>query len=456
MKIIFYTTNSNHYNDNSFSYKNFPEYLTLWENLKINNPNDEFIILIQKPAIFLFDQSINHLTQNVSNNEKKFPVKVILIDDSNSDRICDKIISLNPDIVIACTYWANPFDWMTIKDSIIAEKLESKGIKTICHSPKTAHLCFNKQETHIFLEKNNFNTAKSVYVHHEHYWAERNKNIIQTNIYKEYVHNEIKKLKFPVVIKDTTGLSSYGMDVVQTYNEAIHILNSKKNNGDRLVEEYIIGDSFGIEIYGNENNYFVSEVLINSVNQFGLTSPKQNVKLGPVLNEKFKINELKEEMKRLAKLLKLNGIAQVDLIYHDNKWYIVEINSRISGMTQTLCSIYRITIFELFVSICKNDFSKLTIKNFSCNLKFPLLSNEKLEKLFNTKFVQYVNQIENKEAKQLRETGYSEIIFNSQNSLEEIINNLEILNEKFNNEMEPIFYENTIKLYNVIKNTSDL
>ena len=143
-----------------------------------------------------------------------------------------------------------------------------------------------KQETHIFLEKNNFNTAKSVYVHHEHYWAERNKNIIQTNIYKEYVHNEIKKLKFPVVIKDTTGLSSYGMDVVQTYNEAIHILNSKKNNGDRLVEEYITGDSFGIEIYGNENNYFVSEVLINSVNQFGLTSPKQNVKLGPVLNEK--------------------------------------------------------------------------------------------------------------------------------------------------------------------------
>lgn len=448
MKYLFYSTNSNYYSESAFIYKNIPEYKSLWNELKDKNPNDEYILLIQKPAIFLYDKSLEYLL-NENKSHDNF-LQIQFIDKISIQEIAKIIVNYQPDFAIAATYWASPFDWMTIKDSLIAEEVKKFGINAICHSPKSAYLCYDKKETHDFLVKNNFKTAKALYINHQQYWIERNKQNIEENIYKEYIHSNLKNMNYPLVIKDTRGLSSYGMDVVHTYKEALHILNSKKNNGDRLVEEFISGDSFGIEIYGNKTNYFISEVLINSVNQFGLTSPKQNVKLGPVTQEKYKLNHLKEEMLRLAKLLDFNGIAQVDLIFHKGEWYIVEINSRISGMTQTLSSIYGISIFELLISICKNDFSNLKSKNFSCNLKFPLLSSDLLSKLYKQDFVDYVNQIENKEAKQLREMGYSEVVFSSNQSLENLIEKLEILNEEFKDKMEFIFYENTKKLYQSI------
>ena len=57
------------------------------------------------------------------------------------------------------------------------------------------------------------------------------------------------------MIKETSGLSSYGMDVVTTFNQARHVLLSKKNNGDRVVEEFLDGISFGIEVYGTDGKY---------------------------------------------------------------------------------------------------------------------------------------------------------------------------------------------------------
>ena len=135
-------------------------------------------------------------------------------------------------------------------NGIIAEILQTSGIKTICHPSKTALECFDKNKTHNFLSTNKYKVPNSVYVHHELYWGERNKLEVKNNVYKEYVHHNIKTLKFPVVIKDTVGLSSYGMEVATTYNQVISFLSSKRNNSDRIIEEYIEGLQFGTEIHG--------------------------------------------------------------------------------------------------------------------------------------------------------------------------------------------------------------
>lgn len=437
MKIVFYSTNSNHYSEESFKYINMPPYNRELTLLKENHPEHEFLCIVQKPGMFLYDSSVKDavcLPQNLS-----------------ADEVAEKIIEQKPDIAVACTYWTQPFDWLTMNDSVIAEKLRNAGIKTYCHTPQTAELCFNKKFTHDFLVSNRFKCARAVYVHHEMFYAERSKPVVQKNVYKDYVLYEISKLNFPVVIKDTGGLSSYGMDVARTYNEAVHIFNSKKFNGDRLVEEFIEGDSFGVEIYGKPGNYYISEVLINSVNQFGLTSPKQNVKLGPVQKEEFKVPQLKEEMRRLGEALKLNGIAQVDLIFSNGEWYIVEINSRISGMTQTVLSGMNLTVFDLLYKVSQSDSEKLEFpeSDFVMNMKFPLLNEDERKALFDLPFVKYVNQIENNEAKQLREVGYAEVVFCGK-TLDELMKNLETIKNTLPSQMESVFYENAKKLKNII------
>lgn len=443
MKVIFYSTNSNHYASGKMDFKMIPSCASQWDMLKAKYPQFEFVVVMQKPGMFLFDDAQDIRSENV---------KYIFVEQSQSsvENIAEIICDQNPDVAVAVTYWTQPFDWMSIKDSMIAEVLRTKNIKTICHSLEASEICFDKNKTHQFLKQNDFKCADGVYVHHEMFYAERSRLVIAENIYRESIFSQIARLKLPLVIKDTLGLSSFGMDVVTTYAEAKHILLSKKNNGDRLVEEFLQGPSFGIEIYGSDGNYTVTDPLINSVNQFGLTSPKQNVKLGPVTAEKYKIPELKKEMLRLANLLKLSGIAQVDLLFSDNQWYIIEINSRISGMTETMAASMGISLYELI--LYSAGLINIEPKySYVMNLKFPLLNSEKLNQLAQQDFVYGVNQIENKEARQLREVGYSEVIFGQRDELDQVMADLEILNSVFSKDMENIFYSNAHKLADEIK-----
>lgn len=437
MKILFYSTNSNRYESGRMEFKMIPSCRSGWDSLKEKYPEHDFTVVMQKPGMFLYDQS----------GEMSDKVKYIFIEEKNSEaeKIADIIKNEKPDIAIAVSYWKEPFDWMSIKDALIAEKLRKAGIKTVCHDASSCHICFDKNETRRFLAQNNFNVAKGVYVNHELFYAERGKSAVRENVYRDYIFSEISKLKFPVVIKETAGLSSFGMDVVTTFNQARHVLLSKKNNGDRVVEEFLDGISFGIEVYGTDGKYLVSPPLVNSVNQFGLTSPKQNVKLGPVENEKFDVTLLKREVARLAGLLKFSGIAQIDLVYSDGAWWFIEINSRISGMTQTMAYSMGLSLYELILLSAGVIEWNGTFKNVM-NLKFPLLSEDELLKLYNEDFVLCVNQIENTEARQLREVGYAEVIFGQNDTLAKTMEQLDLLNSAYKNRMESIFYNNAVKL----------
>lgn len=444
MKIVFYSTNSNHYAQGKMDFRMIPSCADQWKELKDKYPHFDFTVVMQKPGMFIYDDDGNKIQSGA--------VKYIFVEekDSSAEKIAALILEQKPDVAIAITYWTQPFDWMAIKDSMIAEILQNNNVKTVCHDLKTSEICFDKYRTHQFLTENNFNCAKAVYVHHEMFYAERSRLVIAENIYKENVLSQIKKLKLPLVIKDTLGLSSFGMDVVTTYDEARHILTSKRNNGDRLVEEFLQGPSFGVEVYGTDGNYTVTDPLINSVNQFGLTSPKQNVKLGPAVNQRLHIPELKKEILRLANLLNFSGIAQIDLLFSDDKWYIIEINSRISGMTQTMAasmkkSLYELILFSAGLVDFEPEYSSVM------NLKFPLLSEDKRKLMSKQKFVCGVNQIENKEARQLREVGYSEVIFGQNETINGTMENLETLKSLFPEEMEMIFYNNARKLAEYIK-----
>ena len=197
---------------------------------------------------------------------------------------------------------------MGLKDSIVAEILEKNGVGTVCPSKSTQLICFDKKNTADFLRLNNFPCPPSVYVHHEYFWAERGNREIAVNNYKDFVLSEIQKMRYPVVIKDCVGLSSYGMEVAVSFAQAVHYLKNGRNVSDRLVEEYIDGLHFGTEIYGRNGKYRVMPPLLFSVNRYGITSPKLSVKMGPVVSDDFKIAGLKKMLVELATKMNLNGL----------------------------------------------------------------------------------------------------------------------------------------------------
>ena len=389
-----------------------PQNLTCFRDFVALHPEDEFFCVSQKPGIFMPEEDAdNHV--------------IYLPLDADLQTVSEKIISLEPELAVAMTFWIEPYDWLPVSDALVAEKLNEHGIKTICHSVQTGLVCFDKWRTHNELARLGFDVPAAVFCDHDLYFCAGSNREVLRNVYKESVLAQIKKLSLPLIIKDTTGLSSYGMTVVHTYGEAAGYLNSKRNNSNRLIEEFITGRQFGLEIYGVPGNYTVLPPFEFSVNQYGITSPKQSIKTGPCELS----DTLRDMMLRLAEGLELCGAAQVDLILDENGvWHIIEINPRLSGMSYTYASWLGMSVFELMYRTAVNTVlePESTVVEWSLsevegpvettaalsvlNLKLPLISASQMTEILKLPGVRLLNQTNDLAAKQEREKGFCECI----------------------------------------------
>ncbi|MBR4374698.1 MAG: ATP-grasp domain-containing protein [Treponema sp.] len=445
MKIVIFSTNSNHFDGNKIATKTIPSCKEQFDELCEKHAECEFVVITQLPGMFLLDLNINSIS------EKSEKVRYIQIPENcdTPEQIANLIIEEKPDIAIAATFWTDPFDWLTVKDGLVAEIVAKSGIKTIAHPSKIGIECFDKFRTHNLMEKIGLRMAKSVYIHHWLFICAGTKGVVKENVYAEYVLEEIRNMHFPVIIKDTVGLSSYGMQVVNTFDEAKRFLYSKRNSSDRIVEEMISGLQFGAEVHGTDGKYKIMPPMMFSVNQYGITSPKQSVKIGPVTDEKYKIRELTSMLQKMAEELELSGIAQVDLVFSGNEWYIIEINPRLSGMTTTYAAMEEKSVIE---TLTEPVFEKdMRIKNLKkiMNFKLPLLSEECMKKISGFEFVKTITQIENYAATQKREVGYAEIIIDG-STFEELMGNLKTIKENFPEKIEEIFFENAKNIINTL------
>lgn len=442
--LVFYSTNTNAFDGTHLVTHTMPSRRGEWDALAQAFPDCQFFVVTQRPGSFLLDLNRNALS------EQSAHVQYVLADGLSPDAMAQKILSLQPDLAIAATFWVTPFDWLGIQDAEVADLLRAQGVRTVCHSLETMLACFDKYQTRLLLERHGFSVPKAVYIHHEQFWAERGHREVQTNAYKAAVLSQLEKMHYPVVIKDTVGLSSYGMEVAVSYKQALFYLFSGRTNGDRLVEEFIEGEQFGTEIYGTDGNYTVLPPFMFSVNRYGITSPKQSVKIGPVTEARYRIDKLKSMLQSLAKKLNLSGIAQVDLIFNQDGWHIIEINPRLSGMTESYAVSLGSSVSEILLNIAlgrHESFSRLTP---ALNFKLPILTDSQREELFARPEVARLYQIHNEAAKQEREKGYCEIILSSGTDFSALQRHMEKLSAEYPALVDQKFLSDSRKILNAI------
>ena len=143
--------------------------------------------------------------------------------------------------------------------------------------------------------------------------------------------------------------------------------------------------------------------------------------------------------------MEFKGIAQVDLVFDGSSWFIVDINPRLSGETNTYSASQNRLIFDMLL------FPEPPQLKYVMNIKLPILEKSLLQELFSLDFVKSIKQMENKEAKQNRETGYCEMLIGSTSTLDQLMFHLEFLKKNYPQIIEPIFYANAIKMAEKIK-----
>ena len=397
MRIVFYSANSNVFNEDTFKIKTMPSNSLAYKEFCQAHKEHDFFCVTQKPGMFMPETTGSQMA--------------CLPQNTDTDSFVDFIISLKPDLAIAMTFWIEPYDWLPVGDALVAEKLKGFGVRVLCHSLECGLTCFDKWRTHNKMARLGFVVPAAVFCDHDLYFCAGSNKEVLRNVYKESVLSQIRGLQLPVIIKDTTGLSSFGMTVAHTYGEVAGYLNSKRNNSNRLIEEFISGRQFGLEIYGVPGAYTVLPPFEFSVNQYGITSPKQSVKYGPCELPA----DLREMILKLAEGLELCGVAQVDLILDEaGRWHIIEINPRLSGMSYTYAAACSLSVFEMIYKACVAKEALPQPASFVMSLKLPLMSEDEMAEILKLDGIRLLNQTNDLAAKQEREKGFCECIIASQ------------------------------------------
>ena len=169
------------------------------------------------------------------------------------------------------------------------------------------------------------------------------KNKILTPKYFKYSFNKSKnnlikfiekKLKFPVVIKPINEGSSVNVYICSKSN-ILSKLNLLKEYKDIIIEEFISGREIQAAIIGSEK---LGAIELKPKRKFYDFQAKYNPRaktehIIPVNLKKKKYDELMNIALKAHKLLKCGGVTRSDFKFHNNKFYLLEINTQ-PGMTK--------------------------------------------------------------------------------------------------------------------------
>lgn len=432
MKIVLYSTNSEFPNDTTYNVE-YPSRSAIWDDIAKKYEEHEIIVVTKFPASYVL---LDTDKGGFINLPKKVKFEILPVK-ANDEDFADKICSLKPDIVMDISIHSFNNDWGSLANSIVGDILRNRGINVASNSINTALTFFNKWYTHTSLKEKGFNVPNAVYINYNLLNTDKEfPELTAVNQYKEYIFYEIKKLKFPIIIKSVTGTNSAGICIAKTFEDACNFLNSNSTKTDFIVEEFISGIEYGVEISGTEGHYEITSPFLLSSGNDGVTYPLSNIKLGPVTNvEKYNLIELRKEMLRLANEYKICVNAQIDLIYDGQKYYILEVNLRCSGMTPLTCSSKGVKQFETYIEYAlqyageKNE-QKNKEEKYSIHFKLNNPKTERLEELAK------INHIDNLMIIESPEFKYYSVVFGGFDTILELIEETKLLQEKFSDIMD--------------------
>ncbi|MCR5175867.1 MAG: ATP-grasp domain-containing protein, partial [Anaerovibrio sp.] len=251
-KVVFYSSNSKR-RDKGSNCTVYPNWANQWDQMADRHPELDITLVVQLNGRYFLDIRDGELIRT----PKKVHLE-ILPPEAKIPEFVAAVSGLSPDIVIAMPGPVSGYDWNGIRDATIAEELRRRGLETICYKAETALNCFDKWRTQQVLQANGFRTPDGLYLHYDLFTSQKLSAVSTGNVYQEYILNQVENMDMPVVIKSTTGSSSMGIHVAKDYEDAKAYLLSGKLTEDVLIQEFLSGDEYGMEVHGSKGNYIIS------------------------------------------------------------------------------------------------------------------------------------------------------------------------------------------------------
>lgn len=154
---------------------------------------------------------------------------------------------------------------------------------------------------------------------------------------------------FPVIVKPDGLSGSAGVCKIDTPDDLRSLFES--NRSDLVIEEFVEGPSYSLEVIGNGKEYIfpqITEIIVD-----GHYDCKRVV--APAKVSKEVESQFKKIGDTLSKKLKIKGIFDIEVILHNGILKILEIDARFPS--QTPISVYHSTGLNMVKAMVEEDYS---------------------------------------------------------------------------------------------------
>lgn len=392
MKVVVYSTGSSHGMIRNVKYFSaIPTMNEQWKRIRSHYQNYEFIIVSTKGYAA-------HLLDYDEDKQEIAPegVKLITLDpSSDTDAYVNAIRKEAPSIAIAASYFGGAIDWETLKDALIAEELRQAGIRAVSNSLFAAETFFDKWNTHMVLTEKGFPVARAVHIPAVYQKPAKDNQVLFSNVYLDLAFHRIRQMQFPVIVKPASASGSGGIFVAPDFEKAKENILSRDDTSDLIVEEMLKGEQFGTEIHGTKGNYTILPPFKFNLTGEGIIETRNKIKYGPITDKRYRVEELRSMLRRLAEEMGIEGCAQVDLAFDGNKWSIIEVNPRISGMTASTAAVESRYPLEVCIESCldkKINYDAPVILEKCISFTAKLQSFDAIREFKNEKHVKYMEK----------------------------------------------------------------
>ena len=363
-----------------------------WKRVRSHYEDYEFTIVTTKGYAA-------HLVDYDENKQEIAPegVNLILLDPtSDTDAYVEAIRKQAPSIAIAASFFGGQVDWETLKDALIAEELRQVGIRAVSNSLFAAETFFDKWNTHGVLTEKGFPVAKATHIPAVYQKLAKDNPALFSNVYLDLAFHRIRQMQFPVIVKSAGASGSSGIFVASDFEKAKENILSRDDSADLIVEEMLKGEQFGTEIHGTKGNYTILPPFKFKLRDDGMIETLEKIKYGPITDEKYRIEELRSMLRRLAEEMGIEGCAQVDLAFDGNRWAIIEVNPRLSGMSSASAALESRYALEVCIESCLDK---------KINYDAPLILEKCISFVTRVKSLDDLNGLENEKHFKYMEKG---------------------------------------------------
>ncbi len=135
--------------------------------------------------------------------------------------------------------------------------------------------------------------------------------------------------EFPVVVKPDQASGSEGVEIFNSKGEFLSRFPDGQGIGNRVVQEYVEGPSYSIEVIGSPGQYMPLQVT-----DLGMDEEYDcNRVTAPTDLPADQIREFEEMAVAIAEEIRLKGIMDVEVILHKGELKLLEIDARLPSQT---------------------------------------------------------------------------------------------------------------------------